>query len=92
MCFILRGELVIENVILFCCSNSARVSFVGVSCLQLSFLSPAVAVRQSIADICLNPQLIISLDFKFYWSSDTWWKSSDFIGRADVCVGTTPDP
>ncbi|KAG2103771.1 uncharacterized protein F5147DRAFT_275511 [Suillus discolor] len=29
---------------------------------------------------------------KFLWNSDTSWCSSDFIGCANVCAGTTPHP
>jgi hypothetical protein len=41
------------NVVVVFCSSSARASFVGVSCLQLGYLSPAVEVRQPVADIFL---------------------------------------
>ena len=73
MCCILRGELVIENVVIFSCSNSARASFAGVSCLELASLSPAILVRWPVADICLYQRLIISVELKFYWNFDTWW-------------------
>jgi hypothetical protein len=82
----------IENTGYLFCSNSARASFAGVSCLQLIFLSPKLMVRRPVADICLYPWLIMSVEFRFYWNSDTSWWSSGFIGRADVCVGTTPHP
>jgi uncharacterized MnhB-related membrane protein len=90
-CFILRSELVIENVVIFSW-NSARTSFAGVSCFELIGQSPAFWVRWPVADICLYQRLIISVELKFYWSFDTWKRSSAFIGRADVRVGTTPHP
>jgi hypothetical protein len=67
----LRGELVIDNVVIFFCSNSVRASFAGVSCFQLVFLTPSLLVRWPVADICLYPWLIISVDFEFYRSSGT---------------------
>jgi hypothetical protein len=72
------------------CSNSARASFACVSCMNLILLSPVLLVRRPVADICLYPRLIISVESKFYWSSDIRRCSSNFIGGADVCVGTTP--
>jgi hypothetical protein len=80
------------NVIIFSCSNSARASFAGVSCLELISLAPAFLVRWPVTDICLYTRLIISVDFEFYWSYHIWWCSHGFIVRADVCVGTTPHP
>jgi hypothetical protein len=69
-CFILQGELVIENMVIFSCSNSARASFAGVSCFELIGLSPSLSVRWPVADIFLYQRLIISVEFKFLWIFD----------------------
>jgi hypothetical protein len=74
-CFILRGELAIENVVIFSCSNSARASFAGVSFFELMSLSPAFLVRWPVADICLYQRLIISVEFKYHWNYNTRWYS-----------------
>jgi hypothetical protein len=92
MCFILRGELAIENGVVFFCSNSGRASFAGVSCLQLTYLSPVLSVRRPVDVICLYSRSIISVEFILYWTSDTLWCCQYCLGRADVCVGTTPHP
>ncbi|KAG1780722.1 hypothetical protein EV702DRAFT_1080225 [Suillus placidus] len=68
------------------------VSFVAVSCFQLSYLSPKiVAVCPFVTDLCMQAWFIISTGPIFPGISALLWCFSNFLACAIVCARTTSD-